>query len=65
MTRLVLVSAGHPLAPTLVDFCLKRFGYRYNVASLRNAVGRTMEISRAGGFWDHVLSATRSERGGA
>jgi hypothetical protein len=52
-TRLILVSAGRPLAPSLVDFCLKRFGYRYNVQSLRNAVSKSADIYREDGFWHH------------
>ena len=52
-TRLLLVTADRPLGHDVVDFCLKRFGYRYNVASLRNAVARSENIVWLDGFWDH------------
>jgi hypothetical protein len=52
-TRVLLVTAGRPLGHDVVDFCLKRFGYRYNVASLRNAVARSENVVWQDGFWDH------------
>ncbi len=52
-TRLVLVAADRPLAQDVVDFCLKQFGYRYNVASLNNAVVNSDRVFRYGGFWDY------------
>jgi hypothetical protein len=52
--RIVLVAAGWPLNYEVVDFCLKRLGYRYNVASLRNGVSKSYRISWDWyGSWDH------------
>lgn len=52
--RLVLVAAGQPLNLEVVDFCLKRLGYRYNIASLRNGVSKSWDISWDWyGTWDH------------
>jgi hypothetical protein len=53
--RLILIAAGRKLTQPMVDFCLKQLGYRYNVASLRNAVAQSNDISwdRYGG-WDHA-----------
>lgn len=52
--RIVLVTSGAPLTQEAVDFCLKQFGYRYNLASLRNAVARSSHISwDRYGIWDH------------
>ena len=52
--RVLLVAAGRSMDSTTADYCLKRFGYRYNVASLRNAVSRSQRISRDWyGHWDH------------
>jgi len=39
-TRLTLLAIDSPLALDVVDFCLKRFGYRCNISSLRNAVNQ-------------------------
>lgn len=53
--RLILVAAGEPLNLEVVDFCLKRLGYRYNVASLRNGVSKSYWISWDWyGTWDHA-----------
>jgi len=53
-TRIVLVAAGRPLNYEVVDFCLKRLGYRYNIASLRNGVYRSRRITWDWyGTWDH------------
>jgi hypothetical protein len=52
-TRVVLVAAGRRLTHDTVDFCLKRFGYRYNLASLRNAMARSAHILWLDGQWDH------------
>lgn len=53
--RLVLVAAGRPLTTAALDFCLKRLGYRYNVASLGNAIRRSSEIYlQVDGQWDHA-----------
>ena len=65
-TRVLLVAAGHELSIDVVDFCLKRFGYRYNVASLRNAVAQSLNISWNWlGQWDHARGeqAERELRG--
>lgn len=54
VTRMVLVAAGAPLTYEIVDFCMKRFGYRYSLASLRNAVAWSGHISSDWyGGWDH------------
>ncbi|TCO65865.1 hypothetical protein EV192_1011657 [Actinocrispum wychmicini] len=53
-TRLLLVAAGVPLTIQAIDYCLKQLGYRYNVASLVNAIGRSVQITRQrDGLWDH------------
>lgn len=52
--RIILVASGGPLTQDALDFCLKQFGYRYNLASLRNAVARSSHISwDRYGSWDH------------
>lgn len=53
VARVLLVAAGRPLLPDLLDFCMKQFGYRYNVASLNNAVARSLDIRWRAGGWDH------------
>ena len=52
-TRIVLLAAGTPLSHEAVDFCLKRLGYRYSLASLRQAVAKTAHIRWEYGQWDH------------
>lgn len=52
-TRVLLVAADRPLGQDVVDFALKRLGYRYSVGSLRNAVARSENVLWHGGFWDH------------
>jgi hypothetical protein len=49
---MLLTAAGRPLPPVTVDFCLKQMGYRYNPASLRNAVDRSPRIFWSYGLWD-------------
>jgi hypothetical protein len=44
--RILLVAAGHPFTYEVLDYCLKQMGYRYNIASLRNAVSRSPSIAR-------------------
>jgi hypothetical protein len=44
--RIVLVSADHPLSFEVLAYCLKRMGYRFNVASLRNAIGRSPHFTQ-------------------
>jgi len=53
-SRFILFSAGAPLGEDALDFCMKRFGYRYNVASLHNAITWSFEIVRRNGWWDHA-----------
>jgi hypothetical protein len=45
VARVVLVAAGRPLTCEVLDYCLKRMGYRYNIASLRNAVAHSSHIA--------------------
>ena len=52
-TRIVLLAAGTPLSHEAVDFCLKRLGYRFSTASLRQAVAKTGHIRWEHGQWDH------------
>ena len=52
-TRIVLLAAGTPLSHEAVDFCLKRLGYRYSLASLRQAVAKSAHIRWEHGRWDH------------
>lgn len=64
--RVVLVAAGYPLPHELLDYCLKRMGYRFNTASLRNAVAQSPHVVRDRyGAWDHRRSegAERELRG--
>ncbi|MEU3571039.1 hypothetical protein AB0E96_21850 [Kitasatospora sp. NPDC036755] len=50
--RLVLAAADRPLTAAALDYCLKGFGYRYNKASLRNALRQSARIeSRSDGQW--------------
>lgn len=50
--RLVLAASDRPLTATALDYCLKGFSYRYNVASLRNALRQSSRIeSRSDGQW--------------
>jgi len=53
--RLALFAAGQPLTIDALDFTLKRLGYRYNAASLGNAINRSRRITwrRSDGRWDH------------
>jgi hypothetical protein len=43
--RLVLTAAGRPMTMAAIDYCLKALKYRYNSASLRNAVSRSYTIN--------------------
>jgi hypothetical protein len=53
-TRVLLVASGRSLNCELVDYCLKQLGYRFNVASLRNAASRSLHITADWyGEWDH------------
>jgi hypothetical protein len=54
-SRLVLVTAGIPLTVIALDFILKRIGYRFNPASLYNALNRSRRITwrREDGQWEH------------
>ncbi len=63
VARLGLFAAGQPLTIDALDFALKRLGYRYNVASLGNAVSRSRHITwrRADGRWEHARD-TRARR---
>ena len=55
--RVVLVAAGHSLPHELLDYCLKQMGYRFNSASLRNAVAQSPHVVRdRDGAWDHRRS---------
>ncbi len=38
VSRLVLLAAEEPMTVDALDYCLKHLGYRYNVASLKNAI---------------------------
>lgn len=59
LTRVVLVAAANSMTIDMVDYCLKAFGYRYAMGSLRNAAYRSDYISWSySGLWDHP----RSER---
>lgn len=51
-SRLILAAADRPLTAAALDYCLKGFGYRYNVASLRNALRQSSRIDdRSDGQW--------------
>lgn len=53
--RLILCSAPTALTLDAIDFCLKSLHYRYNPASLSNAVGRSGNIRwQADGRFDHL-----------
>lgn len=61
--RVLLVAAGQSLSPAIADYCLKQLGYRYNIASLRNAVARSEHISRDWyGHWDHPRGESAERR---
>jgi hypothetical protein len=53
--RIVLTAAGGPMTMEAIDYCLKAIGYRYNSASLRNAINRSYSIKYrlADGLFDH------------
>ncbi|MFE3760642.1 hypothetical protein ACFXPI_02600 [Streptomyces sp. NPDC059104] len=52
--RVVLTTAGGPLTVDALDYCLKALGYRYNPASLRNAVRQSRRITLLpDGRWWH------------
>jgi hypothetical protein len=54
-SRLILVAADVPLTIDALDYCLKRLGYRYNVASLKNAISRSARITwQRDGRWAHI-----------
>lgn len=66
LARVLLVAAGRPLPHELLDYCLKRMGYRFSSASLRNAMMRSEHMFRDRyGAWDHRRSedAERELRG--
>lgn len=52
VARCVLLAAQAELTIDALDYCLKQLGYRYNVASLNNAVLRSHSIRWTGaGYW--------------
>ena len=59
LARTALVSCGRSMSYEILDYCLKQMGYRYNVASLRNAVERSPHFARDG---YGVLSYRSSEQ---
>lgn len=62
--RLALFSARRPLTIDALDFCLKRLNYRYNVASLKNAINRSFRIAWrwSDGRWEHPESDITERR---
>ncbi|MER7110127.1 hypothetical protein [Streptomyces sp. NPDC000229] len=56
VSRLVLFAAGEPMTADALDYCLKQLGYRYNVASLKNAIRNSEYIRwQQDGRWAHAL----------
>ncbi|MGW1595494.1 hypothetical protein [Streptomyces sp. NPDC002343] len=54
VSRLVLLATGEPMTVDALDYCLKRLGYRYNVASLKNAIRNSAWIRwQPDGRWAH------------
>ncbi|MFD0267711.1 hypothetical protein ACFVGY_14100 [Streptomyces sp. NPDC127106] len=55
VSRMVLVAAGEPMTVDALDYSLKQLGYRYNVASLKNAIRSSRRIGCGpDGRWAHV-----------
>ncbi|MDQ0762780.1 hypothetical protein QF027_005415 [Streptomyces canus] len=55
-SRLVLLAANEPMTADALDYCLKQLGYRYNVASLKNAIRSSKWITwQQDGRWAHSL----------
>lgn len=52
--RILLTAAAHPMTLQAMDYCLRQLSYRYNSASLRNAVNRSHFIRwRMDGLYEH------------
>ncbi|MFD2688626.1 hypothetical protein ACFS5L_27865 [Streptomyces phyllanthi] len=55
-SRLVLLAVSEPMTVDALDYCLKQLGYRYNVASLKNAVRSSKWITwQPDGRWAHTV----------
>jgi hypothetical protein len=53
-SRLILLATGEPMTVDALDYCLKQLGYRYNVASLKNAIRNSPRIRwQPDGRWAH------------
>jgi hypothetical protein len=53
VARLVLLAVETELTVDALDYCLKQLGYRYNVASLNNAILRSRSIRWTGAGYSH------------
>ncbi|MER7341451.1 hypothetical protein ABT403_26915 [Streptomyces sp. NPDC000075] len=61
--RLVLATTGEPLTAAALEYCLKASGYRYNPASLKNALHQSAHIAPlVDGRWTHPVGDEAEHR---